>query len=331
MQTFAPRPTHRRHAWVPYLRPYYEPMRQTWPVLNYDAWAPTCDTLHAHTQLLGKLAVALAPPEPQLQHAALRLTTRGWETSPLPVPDGSGAITAALDLHRHEAVVEHSDGRVRRLALAPDRAVADVTQEILQAVAELAGTVRVNVTPQEVPWTTPIDEDHDHATYNPDQVETYFTIATMAALVLARLRAPYRGRSTRVNAWWGSFDLAISLFSGRDVEPPSEDFIVRNSADSEQIEIGWWPGDARYPRSAFYAFATPAPPRFHEATLTPPAARWNAELGEFLFDWDDAVETGDPVGSATGFGLSAIRHACAACGWDPVLAASAEGSRPPVV
>src|ERR1700748_1855299 len=102
-------------------------MNDDWPQLNYTDWTPTCDTLHAHTQILGKLAVALAPPEPQLQHAALRLSARGWETPPLPPPDGSGALVVALDLRSHDAVVEHNDGRSRRVPLAPDRPVADVT------------------------------------------------------------------------------------------------------------------------------------------------------------------------------------------------------------
>jgi hypothetical protein len=303
----------------------------TWPVLNYDIWSATCDTLHAHSQLLGKLAVALAPPEPQLQHAALRLTARGWETPLLAAPDGSGAIVAALDLHRHEALVEHVDGRTRRIPLVPNRPVADVTRELLEAVANMAGTIRFNVTPQEVPWTTPLDDDYDHATYDPVQVATYFKMATTAALVLAQLRAPYRGRSTPVNAWWGTFDLAISLFSGRSVNPPSDDFIMRNSANAEQIEIGWWPGDARYPRAAFFGFVSPAPPGLSEATVAPTAARWDTDLGEFLLDWDDARAAGDPAGAAIDFGRSVIRHACAACGWDPVLAASAEGSPPPLV
>src|SRR6201990_1505120 len=95
-------------------------MNDDWPQLNYTDWTPTCDTLHAHAQVLGKLAVALAPPEPQLQHAALRLSARGWETLPLPAPDGSGALVVALDLRKHESVVEHSAGRVRAVALAPD-------------------------------------------------------------------------------------------------------------------------------------------------------------------------------------------------------------------
>src|SRR3954449_6141171 len=114
-------------------------MAQPWPALSYEQWSATCDTLHAHTQLLGKLAVALAPPEPQLQHAALRLTARGWETLPLPAPDGSGALVVALDLRAHQALVEHSDAREARIALAPDRPVGDVTREVLAAFSRLGG------------------------------------------------------------------------------------------------------------------------------------------------------------------------------------------------
>src|SRR5713226_6002259 len=189
-------------------------MPTEWPALPYDAWSATCDTLHAHTQVLGKLAVALAPPEPQLQHAALRLTVCGWETLPLPAPDGSGALVVALDLRTHQAVAEHSDGRVERVALTPDRPVREVTRDVLAAVRGLGGPVEINPRPQETPWTTPLDEDEEHATYDPAHVTAYLAAATRAALVLSALRAPYRGRSTPVNAWWGSFDLAVSLFSG---------------------------------------------------------------------------------------------------------------------
>ena len=117
-------------------------MPTEWPALPYDAWSATCDTLHAHTQVLGKLAAALAPPEPQLQHTALRLTVRGWETFPLPAPDGSGALAIALDLRTHQVVAEHSDGRTGHVALTPDRPVADVTCEVLAAVRALAGRCR---------------------------------------------------------------------------------------------------------------------------------------------------------------------------------------------
>src|ERR1700690_3335856 len=117
----------------------------TWPSLpSYEAWKPTCDTLHAHTQTLGKLAAKLAPPEPQLQHAALRLTARGWETLPLPAPDGSGALVVTLDLRNHEALVEHNDGRTKRTALAPHRSVAAVATEVLEAFRALGGEVEID-------------------------------------------------------------------------------------------------------------------------------------------------------------------------------------------
>jgi hypothetical protein len=175
-------------------------MTNGWQVLSYDRWSQTCDTLHAHTQVLGKLAASLAPAEPELQHAALRLSARGWETLALPTPDHAGAIVAAL----------------------------------------------IDPTPQEVPWSVPLDQDEEHSQYDPDQVSSYFEAATRAALVLAEFRAPYRGRSTPVNAWWGSFDIAVSLFSGQPAMPPSDDFITRNAMDAQEVAVGWWPGDPRY-------------------------------------------------------------------------------------
>jgi hypothetical protein len=280
--------------------------------------------------VLGKLSVRLASPEPQLQHAALRLTARGWETAPLPAPDGSGSLVVVLDLRVHQAVVEHSAGRVERVALAPDRAVGTVTRELLAAVRSVGGPVEIDPTPQEVPWSVPLDEDIEHARYDPGQVAEYFRAATQAALVLAAFRAPYRGRSTPVNAWWGSFDLAVSLFSGMPAEPPSNDFIMRNSMDAQEVAVGWWPGDGRYGKAAFYAYAHPAPDGFADVTLSPPQARWNSVLGEFILDWDDVRSSREPRAVALEFARSAFRRACPMCGWDQRLAASADGVPPPV-
>src|SRR5436309_6804202 len=148
-------------------------MSSTWAALSYDQWEATCDTLHAHTQLLGKLAVAIAPPEPELQHAALRLTARGWETAPLPAPDGSGALVVALDLRTHVAVVEHSGGYVERVPLAPDRAVGEVTREVLAAVRRCAGAVEINATPQEGSWTVPLDQDDQGGTHGLGHAAAY--------------------------------------------------------------------------------------------------------------------------------------------------------------
>jgi hypothetical protein len=299
-----------------------------WPLLSYDEWSETCDTLHAHTQVLGKLAVVLAPPEPQLQAAALRLSARGWETGLLPAPDGSGGLVVALDLRTHKAVVEHTDGGSRQVALGPDRPVGEVTRGVLDAVRALGGAVEIDPTPQEVPWSVPLDEDAEHTRYDPVQVSSYFTAATHAALVLAAFRAPYRGRCTPVNAWWGSFDLAVNLFSGRPADPPAQDFIMRNAMDAQEVAVGWWPGDHRYGKAAFYAYAHPAPAGFAQAAL--PRGRWDATLGEYILDWDIVSSSPDPQAVALEFARSAFRHACTVCEWDPVLAASAEGTPPPV-
>jgi hypothetical protein len=265
-----------------------------------------------------------------LQHAALRLTARGWETAPLPAPDGSGALVVALDLRVHEAVVEHSDGRAERVPLTPHRPVGEVTRAVLAAVARLGGAVTIDPTPQEVPWTVPLDEDGEHATYDPGQAGTYFAAATRAALVLAEYRAPYRGRSTPVNAWWGSFDLAVSLFSGLPADPPSTDFIMRNSMDAQEVAVGWWPGDTRYGKAAFYAYAHPAPEGFASRMSAPPGARWEAAQGLFILDWDDVRASQDPHGAALEFARTAFRDACMVCGWDAELVATAGGTPPPV-
>ena len=303
-------------------------MSANWPAVDYDNWSATCDTLHAHTQVLGKIAVALAPPEPQFQNSALRLTARGWETALLPAPDGSGGLVVALDLRGHEAVAEHTSRGARRVPLAPDRPVGEVTRALLEAVSSLGGAVEIDPTPQEVSWTVPLDHDDEHASYDTAQVSSYFTAATQAALVLAAFRAPYRGRSTPVNAWWGSFDLAVNLFSGRPAEPPSNDYLFRNAMDSEEVAVGWWPGDGRYGKAAFYAYAYPARDGFADAPMPP--ARWDAALGEYVLDWDDVRSSPDPRAVALDFARSAFRHACSVCDWDSALAASAEGVPPPL-
>src|SRR5437763_12903561 len=303
-------------------------MRDAWPAISYEEWSETCDTLHAHTQLLGKLAVALAPREPQFQHDALWLTARGWETAPLPAPNGSGALGVTLELRSHEALVEHSSGSVWRMPLMPNRSVGEVTRAVLHAVHEVAGGFEIDPTPQEVPWSVPLHQDDEHAYYDPDQVSTYFAAATQAAAVLAAFRAPYRGRSTPVNAWWGSFDLAVNLFSGRPAEPPADDYIMRIAMDAEEVAVGWWPGDLRYGKAAFYAYAHPARDGFADAPMSP--GRWDATLSEYVLDWNDVRSAPDPRGVALEFARRVFRHACAICDWDDALAASADERPPPL-
>ena len=301
-----------------------------WPSISYPEWSTTCDTLHAHTQVLGKLAAELAPPEPQLQHAALRLTARGWETAPLPAPDGNGAFVVALDLHRHEALVETSDGKRQAVPLIPNRAVGEVTVDLLAAVAAVAGEAKIDFEPQEVAWTVPLDQDTEHATYDQQAIADYFGMATRAAQVLAAFRAPWRGRSTPVNAWWGSFDLAVNLFSGDPAPPPSDDFIMRNAMDAQEVAVGWWPGDPKHGGAAYYAYAHPANPGFAGGDLAVPGSRWDGDLGEYVLEWEELVAAEDPHARALDFARAAFRHACATCGWDPELGATAESKPPPV-
>jgi hypothetical protein len=230
----------------------------------------------------------------------------------------------------HEAFLEHDDGRTERVALELNRPVGAVTRAVLDAARSLGGPLAIDPTAQEVWWTVPLDEDEEHATYDAEAVATYFAAATRAALVLAAFRAPYRGRATPVNAWWGSFDLAVNLFSGSPADPPSADFIMRNAMDAQEVAVGWWPGDPRYPKAAFYAYAHPAPSGFGGAELPSFTGRWDGGLGEYVLDWDDVCATPDPHQAALDFARSVFRHACIVCEWDPGLLASAEGTPPPV-
>jgi hypothetical protein len=245
-------------------------MTAGWPTVSYDRWAATCDTLHAHTQVLGKLAARLVPPEPQLQHAALRLTARGWETAPLPAPDGCGSLVVALDLHTHQAVVEQSGGQVERVPLTPNRAVADVTSDVLAAVAAVGGAVQINPGPQEVPWTVPLDRDYEDASYDPERVSVYFTAATQAALTLTAFRAPFRARSTPVNAWWGTFDLAVALFSGLPADAPSNDSSCATRPTPKRSRLAGGPETlATQERPSSRSLTPPRPPSHTDVCRRP--------------------------------------------------------------
>ena len=175
----------------------------------------------------------------------------------------------------------------------------------------------------------PLDEDDEHATYDAGAVTSYFAAATRAALVLAAFRAPYRGRSTPVNAWWGSFDLAVNLFSGH---PPSR------RRETSSCATRWTPrrspsAGGRVILATGRLRSTPTPIQRLTASPTRPLARgsrWDDALGEYVLDWDDVCSSPDPHAAALEFARSAFRHACTVCEWDPALLASAEGSPPPV-
>ena len=215
------------------------------------------------------------------------------------------------------------------MPLVPDRAVGEVTRDLLAAVAEVAGEAKIDPEPQEVAWTVALDADTEHATYDRQAVAEYFGMATRAARVLAAFRAPFRGRSTPVNAWWGSFDLAVSLFSGDPATPPSEDFIMRNAMDSQEVAVGWWPGDPKHGGAAFYAYAHPAQPGFAEADLGVAGGALGRRSRRVRARVGATWSPPRPPRPRPRLRPSVFRHACTTCGWDADLAASAEGTPPP--
>ena len=257
----------------------------SWPALPYESWKATCETLHAHTQVLGKLAATLAPPEPQLQHAALRLSARGWETLPLPAPDGSGAFAVALDLHAHEAIAEHSDGRVRRVPLMPDRAVGAVTRDVLAAVGELAGPSRS--TPRRRRST-----GRSRSTRTPSTRRTIpirsprSSRATRAATVLAALARRIAGarRPSTPGGDRSTSPSTCSPASGR----PSVAGLHHAQRDGRH-------GDRRrlvarqraLPASGVLRVCPSGVTGLPAATL--PAGRWDGALGEYVLDWTSAA------------------------------------------
>ena len=300
---------------------------------RYEAWSATCDTLHAHTQVLGKLAAALAPPEPQLQHAALRLTARGWETLPLPAPDGSGAIVVALDLHAHEALVEHSDGRTRRVPLAPEplgrrgharvcsarsRSLVGPVEIDLDAAGDAVDRSRSTRTTS----TRPTTPSRSRRTSPPPRTPRSSSRRSGRRTAGARRRStPGGGRSTSPSA---------SSPAGRRSRRP-HDFIMRNAMDAQEVAVGWWPGDARYPQRRLLRLrASRRRPASPTRRSRPRRRAGTTTLGEYLLDWDDVRTADDPHATALAFARSAVRHACTVCEWDPALAASVDGNPPPV-
>ena len=302
-----------------------------WPSVSYEDWSETCDTLHAHTQVLGKIAATLAPPEPQLQHAALRLTARGWETEALPAPDGSGALLLALDLHitrgcgraqrrPHSASSSRAGprGRDRRPRAAgrrwPSWSGSSRSIRRHRRCRGASRSTRTRSTRAMTPTGSPPTRGRDQA-----------------ALVLAAFRAPFRGRSQPRSTPGGARSISPSTST-----PGSRPTLPRrtSSCATRWIPKRWrWDGGPGTPNweAAFYAYAHPAPEGFGEQPLAPPAARWEADLGLYLLDWDDVRASDDPHAFALSFARSAFQHACLVCGWDEGLAASAEGAPPPVV
>jgi Family of unknown function (DUF5996) len=287
-----------------------------WPALPYEDWRPTRDTLHMYAQVVGKLRLALSPPEPQWAHVALYVTARGLSTST--IPTGRRALDAELDLLGHELVLRTSDGAVQRRPLGGD--VADFYRDVTLLLELLDVRAAITLLPQEVDDPIPFPEDHVHATYVPEHAARFFRVLSMVDLVMKEHRARFRGRTSPVQFFWGTFDMALTRYSGRVVEPPPGVGLLRRvGGDAEQICAGWWPGDQRTRYPAFYAYGYPKPEGIEQARLRPDAAAWSEQAGEFILPYDAVLEGADPSGRIHEFLESTYEGAARLMQWDGAL------------
>jgi Family of unknown function (DUF5996) len=245
-----------------------------WPELPLDAWRETCDTLHLWTQIPGKIRLARSPPEPDWGHVTLYVTVSGLTTSP--IPDGERTFQLDFDFLEHALLLSTSDGRARSIPLAP-QTVKSFYRETFDALASLGIHVEIWPKPQEVPDPIPLDEDEVHAAYDAEWVGRWFDALRRIDLVMKEYRGRFEGRTTPVHFFWGSFDLAVTRYLGGHV-----------------LSAGFWPGDARFPEAAFFAFTAPKPDELERAALRPAAAFWSDDMGLFMLRYDDVRTAASP-------------------------------------
>ena len=255
--------------------PDFEP----WPDVDVAKWAPTKRSFHLYTQMLGKLRVALSPPQPNWVFTALFLSARGLTTGPVPCLDTS--VEASIDVFSSELIVERSNGSARRIALVPARPVADVYSELQSALDALGVDCAISPIPQEIPDSTPLPEDRRPAEYDPAAVRRWFYAATATAEVFDRWRAHFFGR-TGIQVWWGALDVALLLFSGKHVPAPTDrGYLMRYDLDAELMNAGLYYGDANTP-PFFYGYIYPQPANAERAAISPAGASWSGALKEWV-------------------------------------------------
>jgi hypothetical protein len=288
-----------------------------WPALPYHEWTATRDTLHMYTQVVGKLRLALSPFEPEWGNVPLYVTARGLTTSP--VPYGDVAFDAEFDLLGHELVLRVSDGGLERIPLRP-RAVADFYSDVMSALERLGVDVIISAVPSEVASPIPFAADREHHSYDPGQVSRFFRVLSRVDQVFKEYRAPFVGRTSLVHFFWGSFDLAVTRFSGRRFEPPpGAGVIERYASDAEQVCAGFWPGNERHQAAAFFSYAAPRPAGIEQAPIRPPAAAWSNEIGEFLLSYDAVREAPDGRRAILDFLDSTYEAGASRLGWSSDL------------
>jgi hypothetical protein len=291
-----------------------------WPELPH-AWVDTYATLHSWTQIVGKIALAQAPPLNHCWSVALQLTARGLMTRPL--PHGDRTFTIEFDFAGHQLVVTSSDGMSRSLPLA-SRSVAAFYGDVMRTLEEMKLPVRIWDVPVEVPNPVRFTDDTLHATYEPRFVETFWHILARCERVFSQARCSFVGKASPVHFFWGSFDLAVTRFSGRPAPPREGPAFMREAYSHEVISHGFWPGSGRgtlfgdgpVNEPAFYAYAVPPPPGFEQIHVEPDGAFYHRELGEFILPYDVVRSSSDPDRALLAFIDSTYTHAADLAAWD---------------
>jgi hypothetical protein len=284
-----------------------------WPDIDVSGWAPTKRSLHLYLQMLGKMRVVLSPSQPNWMFTALLPNARGVTTGPMPWRGTS--LEASLDVFSSEILVERSNGTSRRIALVPARTVAEIYAELESAIAALGVECAISPIPQEVPDTTPLDEDRRPAAYDPQAVQRWFSATTAAATFFDEWRATFFGR-TGIQVWWGALDVALLLFNGKHVPPPTgRGYLLKYDLDAEMMNAGLYFGDEKTP-PFFYGYVYPQPPGAETAPIAPAAASWSDTIKEWVLPYDAVRHAAEPERELQAF-LDAIYAQCvSAAGWD---------------
>lgn len=294
-------------------------MTSIWPDIPYEPWRETCAALHLYSQVVGKYRLARTPWVNHSWHATLYVNARGLTTSL--VEDGSAGIEIAFDLVDHAVVGQATDGRAARFALEP-MSVAEFHGRFIALVGELGGTPRFDGRPNEIPDPVPFTRDLKARPYDADAANRFFRALVSIDFVLKRFRTSYLGKVSPVHFFWGSFDLAVTRFSGREAPlhpggvPALPDDVTREAYSHEVSSAGFWPGGGMTDFPAFYSYAYPAPSGFEDAPVEPGAAYYDRDLSEFILPYEAVRGAADPGGALVRF-LESTYHAAADLGhWE---------------
>jgi hypothetical protein len=292
---------------------------ERWPALPFEEWRDTAATLHMWTQIVGKIRLAQTPWINHSWHVTLYVTPRGLTTSP--IPHGERTFQVDFDFLRHELVVATSDGDLRSLPLR-QQATAELYAALMATLDEIGLPVRIHGRPNEVEEAIPFAEDRRHSSYDPEAVERFRRVLVQVDRVFHEFRARFVGKSSPVHFFWGSFDLAVTRFSGRPAPPHPGGFpnlpdrITREAYSHEVSSAGFWPGGEAMPDPIFFSYAYPTPEGFPEARIGPDAAGWNGDLGEFILRYDDVRNAASPDAVLLEFLQTTYETAARLAGWD---------------